>query len=318
MSVRLREPSSSDVSYSRVRSIYASRIPTDTEMDQFDVGDRRIRHSLQTRRFHVENALTTRPGATRREPPRDRPLHGQIRSIRPCPDARIAAGITCPWMTIRALFGVFAPFAHALADRPAQSRGSRCITSMNCVVVNSSASTRSSSERIYGVRKTISSSTLSLEICRRSRIGSLISLIEVRALRRRIRPGGNRHDHRKQRSTAFPSTAEAVVIGGGVNGLSTAYQLTRKGIRPVVLERSHIGAGATGKSGALVRAHYTNPQETQLALASRCASFAAGPSRWALAIPVWSRSDSCDWSRQATRKRCARTSPCSASSAVTR
>jgi sarcosine oxidase subunit beta len=69
-------------------------------------------------------------------------------------------------------------------------------------------------------------------------------------------------------SSAFPTTAEAVVIGGGVNGLSTAYQLTRKGIRPVVLERSHIGAGATGKSGALVRAHYTNPQETQLALAS--------------------------------------------------
>lgn len=69
-------------------------------------------------------------------------------------------------------------------------------------------------------------------------------------------------------SAALPATAEAVIIGAGVNGLSAAYQLTRKGIRPVVLERSHIGAGATGKSGALVRAHYTNPQETQLALAS--------------------------------------------------
>ena len=66
-------------------------------------------------------------------------------------------------------------------------------------------------------------------------------------------------------SSALPATAEAVIIGAGVNGLSTAYQLTRKGIRPVVLERSHIGAGATGKSGALVRAHYSNPQETQLA-----------------------------------------------------
>lgn len=70
------------------------------------------------------------------------------------------------------------------------------------------------------------------------------------------------------KSSAIPATAEAVIIGAGVNGLSTAYQLTRKGIRPVVLERSHIGAGATGKSGALVRAHYTNPEETQLALAS--------------------------------------------------
>ncbi|MCA9859960.1 MAG: FAD-binding oxidoreductase [Thermomicrobiales bacterium] len=69
-------------------------------------------------------------------------------------------------------------------------------------------------------------------------------------------------------SPALPATAEAVIIGAGVNGLSAAYQLTRKGIRPVVLERSHIAAGATGKSGALVRAHYTNPQETQLALHS--------------------------------------------------
>jgi sarcosine oxidase subunit beta len=69
-------------------------------------------------------------------------------------------------------------------------------------------------------------------------------------------------------SSALPATAEVVIVGAGVNGLSTAYQLTRKGIRPVVLERSHIGAGATGKSGALVRAHYTNAQETQLALAS--------------------------------------------------
>lgn len=69
-------------------------------------------------------------------------------------------------------------------------------------------------------------------------------------------------------TSALPSTAEVVIIGAGVNGLSAAYQLTRKGIRPVVLERSHIGAGATGKSGALVRAHYTNPQETKLALAS--------------------------------------------------
>jgi len=69
-------------------------------------------------------------------------------------------------------------------------------------------------------------------------------------------------------SSPLPTTAEVVIVGAGVNGLSAAYQLTRKAIRPVVLERSHIGAGATGKSGALVRAHYTNPQETKLALAS--------------------------------------------------
>lgn len=62
-----------------------------------------------------------------------------------------------------------------------------------------------------------------------------------------------------------PRTAEVVVIGGGVIGLSTAFQLTRHGVRDVVvLERADLGAGATGKSGALVRAHYTNAAETAL------------------------------------------------------
>ena len=62
-----------------------------------------------------------------------------------------------------------------------------------------------------------------------------------------------------------PRSAEVVVIGGGVNGLSAAYQLTRHGVRDVVvLERAELAAGATGKSGALVRAHYTNEAETIL------------------------------------------------------
>ena len=48
--------------------------------------------------------------------------------------------------------------------------------------------------------------------------------------------------------------ADVVVIGGGVNGASTAFHLTALGVRDVLLvERRHLGAGATGKSGALVR-----------------------------------------------------------------
>lgn len=67
----------------------------------------------------------------------------------------------------------------------------------------------------------------------------------------------------------LPRTAEVVVIGGGVNGASTAFQLTRRGVRDVVLlERRQLGAGATGKSGALVRAHYSNVPETRLTLES--------------------------------------------------
>lgn len=67
----------------------------------------------------------------------------------------------------------------------------------------------------------------------------------------------------------LPTSADVVVIGGGVNGASTAFQLTKRGIRDVVLlERRQLGAGATGKSGALVRAHYSNIPETHLTLES--------------------------------------------------
>ena len=62
-----------------------------------------------------------------------------------------------------------------------------------------------------------------------------------------------------------PRSAGAVVIGGGVNGLSTAFQLAKRGLGDVVVvERKHVAAGATGKSGALVRCHYANVPEAQL------------------------------------------------------
>src|SRR6185312_7220135 len=65
------------------------------------------------------------------------------------------------------------------------------------------------------------------------------------------------------------ATAEVVVIGGGVNGTSTAYHLANAGMKDVVLvERGHLGSGASGKSGALVRMHYTNPYESKLAYES--------------------------------------------------
>jgi sarcosine oxidase, subunit beta len=64
-------------------------------------------------------------------------------------------------------------------------------------------------------------------------------------------------------------TADAVVIGGGVNGASVAFHLAKAGMTDVMLlERWHLAAGATGKSGALVRMHYTNEPETRLAFES--------------------------------------------------
>lgn len=73
------------------------------------------------------------------------------------------------------------------------------------------------------------------------------------------------HESTPSTNDDLPSSAEAVVIGGGVIGLSTAFQLARRGFRDVVVvERKHLGAGASGKSGALVRAHYSNTYEAKL------------------------------------------------------
>lgn len=65
------------------------------------------------------------------------------------------------------------------------------------------------------------------------------------------------------------TTADVVIVGGGVNGASTAFRLMERGVgRVVLLERDYLAAGASGKSGALVRMHYTNEAESRLALES--------------------------------------------------
>lgn len=65
------------------------------------------------------------------------------------------------------------------------------------------------------------------------------------------------------------STAEVVIVGADIVGASAAYRLTEFGVHKVIVfERRVPAAGATGKSGAVVRLHYPNPFETRLALES--------------------------------------------------
>ncbi|MBW0103935.1 FAD-binding oxidoreductase [Pseudonocardia sp. KRD291] len=52
-------------------------------------------------------------------------------------------------------------------------------------------------------------------------------------------------------------TAEVVIIGGGLEGCSAAWALTRRGVTDVVVvERDTVGSGGTGKSSGVVRSHY--------------------------------------------------------------
>lgn len=61
--------------------------------------------------------------------------------------------------------------------------------------------------------------------------------------------------------------AQAVVVGGGIIGTSTAYNLARLGVQDiVVLDRTGIAAQASRLSAGLVRTHYSNAPEARLAL----------------------------------------------------
>ena len=52
-------------------------------------------------------------------------------------------------------------------------------------------------------------------------------------------------------------SADVVIVGGGLEGAATAWALAQRGITDVVvLERSTVGSGMTGKSSGIVRCHY--------------------------------------------------------------
>ena len=61
-------------------------------------------------------------------------------------------------------------------------------------------------------------------------------------------------------------TADILIIGGGVMGASIAYHLARQGGgRIVLLERQALCNGTTGRSGAIVRQHYSNDFTVRMA-----------------------------------------------------
>jgi sarcosine oxidase subunit beta len=63
-------------------------------------------------------------------------------------------------------------------------------------------------------------------------------------------------------------TADVVVVGGGVNGASIAYALASRGVKTALVEKGAVASGASGRSSALVRMHYTNEWDARLAWAS--------------------------------------------------
>jgi sarcosine dehydrogenase len=62
----------------------------------------------------------------------------------------------------------------------------------------------------------------------------------------------------------FPTSARAVIVGGGIVGCSTAYHLARLGWDVVLLERKKLTSGTTFHAAGLVGQLRTSANITQL------------------------------------------------------
>ena len=61
---------------------------------------------------------------------------------------------------------------------------------------------------------------------------------------------------------------DAIVVGAGISGAATAYQLRKAGANTLLLERGEPASGGTGKSAAIIRQSYSTPLLVRLARAS--------------------------------------------------
>lgn len=62
--------------------------------------------------------------------------------------------------------------------------------------------------------------------------------------------------------------ADVVIIGGGINGCSLAYRLAKEGMDVIVLEKSYLASGATGRCGAGIRQQFSIRENAVLAIES--------------------------------------------------
>ena len=67
----------------------------------------------------------------------------------------------------------------------------------------------------------------------------------------------------------LPSSAEVVIVGGGIIGASVAYYLTRKGVKNVLLlEKGMMGEGSTGKCAGGIRTQFSTRINLQCSMLS--------------------------------------------------
>lgn len=60
--------------------------------------------------------------------------------------------------------------------------------------------------------------------------------------------------------------ADVIILGGGVIGCAIAYNLIKRGVLPLVIEKEEIGAGGSSRNGGGVRQSARDPRELPLAM----------------------------------------------------
>jgi glycine/D-amino acid oxidase-like deaminating enzyme len=70
------------------------------------------------------------------------------------------------------------------------------------------------------------------------------------------------------RSVGLPQRCDAVVVGGGVLGLSSAYELARRGLSVVLVESGQVGGRQSGRNLGFVRQQGRAPAELPMMMAA--------------------------------------------------
>src|SRR5215218_5839765 len=67
------------------------------------------------------------------------------------------------------------------------------------------------------------------------------------------------------RNTPVPDSADVVIVGGGVVGVSAAFHLAEAGAQVVLLERDQLGSGSTSKAAGGFRTQFSDPLNIEIA-----------------------------------------------------
>jgi glycine/D-amino acid oxidase-like deaminating enzyme len=66
----------------------------------------------------------------------------------------------------------------------------------------------------------------------------------------------------------MPNSYDVIIIGAGIMGCCSAFELAGRGLKVALIEKRSIGEGPSGQSSAIIRQHYSNELTARMALHS--------------------------------------------------